>query len=284
MWTGKRQEGCEMKKIKVRDIKPDAQLAQRKGWQDVTVRWMVSAEETGSRHGCVAWIEVPPGVSYDIHRYGECERVVFVFTGSGEHLDSTRKLPLETGDAIYLAKGQWHGFRNSGPVPAQLLMLLAPIASPTQAGYEPYRALAAADGSGDPVVRVSGAVTPEDPDLRDDQGFIGLHVKWLINSETAPVEQMLFGLSRFDPTGSHVLHRHEHAEEVIYVIEGLGGLQLNEGYETPIEPGDLTFCAANEWHGHLAGSTEMKFIFLYLGAPSLAAAGYDVYEPDTIAH
>lgn len=266
---------------KVAAVAPDERLAAHEGWRDVEVRWVVSAYETGSRLGSVAWIDVPPGASYEVHRHPECERIVYVFEGGGSHLGSGGfEMALSADDAVLVRPGQWHGFSNDTVDPARLVVVYAPAARIADALYEAYDISAPALEGGNDVVRVSGSETREDPDLRDDQGFIDLHVKWLVNAEQAGSEHMLFGLSRFGPKGTHVLHRHPHAEEVCYVIEGEGGVQLTADGEFPIEPGELTFGEEGEWHGHVAGDEGMRFIFLYMGAPSLAAAEYELHDPD----
>lgn len=266
---------------KVAAVAYDERLAAHEGWRDVEVRWVVSADETGSRLGSVAWIDVPSGVSYEVHRHPECERIVYVFEGGGSHLGSGGfEMALSADDAVLVRPGQWHGFSNNTANPARLVVVYAPAARVADTPYEAYDGSAPALEGGNDVVRASGSETREDPDLRDDQGFIDLHVKWLVNAEQAGSEHMLFGLSRFGPKGSHVLHRHPHAEEVCYVIEGEGGVQLTADGEFPIEPGELTFGEEGEWHGHVAGDEGMRFIFLYMGAPSLAAAEYELHNPD----
>lgn len=259
----------------------DEGLVVHDGWRDVEVRWVVSADETDSRLGSVAWIEVPPGASYEVHRHPECERIVYVLEGEGFHCGSGDfDLKLDTDDALLVRSGQWHGFFNNTHKPARLISVYAPFAQVSEAQYQSY------DGRSDSlseeenaVVRVSGSETLEDPSLRDDEGFIDLHVRWLVNADQAASEHMLFGLSRFGPQGSHVMHRHPQAEEVCYVVEGKG-VQLTADGETPVGPGELTFCKKDEWHGHVAGDGGMRFIFLYMGAPSLSAAEYELYDPE----
>lgn len=263
-------------------VSRDQRLAGHDGWREVEVRWVVSADETGSKLGSMAWIEVPPGASYEVHRHPECERIVYVFEGEGLHRGSGDfELKLRTDDALLVRPNQWHGFVNDTREPVCLVVVYAPVARISDTPYQSYDGSSAAESEGgNEVVRVSGSETPEDPSLRDDQGFLDLHVRWLVNAEQAASEHMLFGLSRFGPGGSHVLHRHPHAEEVCYVIEGEGGVQLTADGEFPIEPGELTFGEEGEWHGHVAGDNGMRFFFLYMGAPSLAAAEYELHDPE----
>jgi quercetin dioxygenase-like cupin family protein len=264
-----------MIKRTLEEIEPDFAFAKRPGWGGAAVRWAVSRDTVGSELGSVAWIEADPGEGYPIERYPDCERIVYVARGSGRHVGAGEPIALRAGDGVLVPKGAWHGFVSDGTEPVLLVALFAPYADVSQASVE------VSDGepeSGPQVVRVAASEIDWDPTLDDDMGFEGLDVKWLVNGETAGAEHMLFGLSRFAPKGSHVLHRHPLVEEVCYVVDGRG-VQLLDGEPFPVGAGELTFAARGEWHGHRADpDTDMHFLFLYLGKSTLEAAGYELHR------
>ncbi len=263
-----------MQKSRIEELSPDRSWSSRYGFDGVTLRWAVSAARSRSRLGSLAWIEILPGGEYPVERMPECERILYVADGVGEHRDGSGVgTTLWQGDGLLVPKGAWHGLRNCGSAPALLIALFAPYADASRAAIEPWTAT---DEPGPPVVRVAASEVDYDPDLRDDMGFVGLDVKWLVNGDTAGAEHMLFGLSRFRPGGSHLLHRHPHVEETIYVIDGAGH-QLTSDGDVPVRTGDLTWGPTGEWHGHVADDAEMHFMFVYQGASTLEAAGYELH-------
>lgn len=268
-----------MIKQRIEELTPDPAYLDREGWRHVELRWAVSRAATRSELGSVALVDVAPGGGYPVERLPDCERIVYVVRGGGLHHGDGDSVRLREGDGVLVPEGAWHGFENDGGDPVRLVALFAPFADVAQAAAE--RLHAADRGAGPAVIRVSASEVDYDPDLRDDMGFVGLDVKWLVNADTAGARHMLFGLSRFAPGGSHVLHRHPLVEEVIYVVSG-AGQQLRDGDPVPVTAGDLTFASKGEWHGHVAGSEEMRFLFLYLGRSSLEQAGYELHD-DTVA-
>lgn len=268
-----------MQNSRIEELEADRAWASCRGFDGVTLRWAVSAARSGSQLGSVAWVEVAPGGRYPVERMPDCERILYVAEGDGEHLNGDGTVALREGDGVLVPKGAWHGFHNTGPSPVLLIALFAPYADASLAVSEPWTA------TGEPgpsVVRIAASETEYDPDLRDDMGFVGLDVKWLVNGDTAGAEHMLFGLSRFRPGGFHVLHRHARVEETIYVIDGVGR-QLTADGDVPVHAGDLTWGPAGEWHGHVAGDEEMQFMFLYQGASTLEAAGYELHADAPVA-
>jgi len=269
-----------MIKHRIEDLQPDHAHSLRDGYSETTIRWAVSRESAGAELGSVAWIEVAAGGRYPVERYPDCERIVYVASGAGVHHGDGEARQLSEGDGVLVPKGGWHGFENTSAEPVLLVALFAPYADVSEARCEQW---VAGSDPGPNVVRVSASEIDYDPDLRDDMGFIGLDVKWLVDAETAGAEHMLFGLSRFAPSGSHILHRHPQVEEVIYVVDGAGDQLVAGQPSVPIRTGDLTYASAGEWHGHQASvDREMHFMFLYLGRSSLADAGYELHA-DVIA-
>jgi mannose-6-phosphate isomerase-like protein (cupin superfamily) len=248
------------------------------GWEGATVRWPVSRAATGSETGSVAVIDVGGAGRYPVHQTPGCERIFYLLSGRGLHLGTGGPRPVEPGEALYIAPGQWHGFENLSSEPCRLIAVHAPEADPQRLIVN-YGAPDRLDGT---IRSVRAVDVADDPTLTPELWFPGLKVKWLITDETAGAHGCLLGTSWFHAHGEHELHRHPKAAEVIFFVNGDGALQLagGEGAEplpqqSHIVPGDVTYSPANEWHGHTAENQPMDFVFIYLGAASLAQAGYE---------
>jgi len=59
-----------------------------------------------------------------------------------------------------------------------------------------------------------------DPNLRGDEGWVGMDVQRIVTRNTVGSRQTVFGITTFPPGARHDIHSHQHAEEVEYLIEG----------------------------------------------------------------
>jgi quercetin dioxygenase-like cupin family protein len=146
----------------------------------------------------------------------ECEQATFLLSGSGLHLTDRAEVSQETGDAIYVSKGEWHGFRNTGTEVARLVTLHG-AGSLAEAGYESF--------AGQPDVKRIPRVAiirlrdlQGDVSLNQEAGFVGLGVFWLITRETVGAENILLGASTFEPSGVHQPHRHPDGDEILLLL------------------------------------------------------------------
>jgi quercetin dioxygenase-like cupin family protein len=252
----------------------DERVAERPEWERTEVRWLVDATHGRAELGALVLIAVQPDGGYAAHRYDDIDRTLYLLEGSGEHHAGEERVPLKRDDSLYVERGRWHGFRNLGGKPARLLVVYSP-----RNQFLDYALLADGDTKDQGLPVISLEQVPDDPDLADDQGWYGLSVKWLVTDESAGAQSALLGASRFEPGGSHVLHRHPIAEEILFVREG-GGWHLHpDGREEAIAPGTVTFAGRGEWHGFRARpDTETRCLFVYLGAAALDGAGYELME------
>jgi quercetin dioxygenase-like cupin family protein len=240
----------------------------------IETRWLIGAQETGANQGALMLVEYGVGARHDLHRHPNAECGIVLLSGHGVHLGEGAELAQSEGDAVFVAPGEWHGFRNDGDTPAVTLHLFGGAASLDEAGLEMRPDEAA---SGAPAVRkVSLATTPEDRDLSAGDGWYGLHVRWLLHSGSVGATQLTMNITEFDPGGAHELHRHDRCEEILYILEG-SGTHLTERKEIAVAAGDATFVGRNEWHG-LRNDTQttLAVVGCYAGAGSLDAAGYEV--------
>jgi quercetin dioxygenase-like cupin family protein len=174
--------------------------------------------------------------------------------------------------------GEWHGFENDGEGTVVTLHLFGGAANLEEAGLEELAGLGSSTqlGGGKAVKKVELSSTPEDASLSAGDGWFGLHVRWLLNSETVGARKLTMNVTAFDPSGAHELHRHDGCEEILYIIEGRGTHLSPEG-ETRVEQGDATFVRANEWHGFRNDPDVVTSVVgCYAGAGSLSDAGYEL--------
>jgi quercetin dioxygenase-like cupin family protein len=78
------------------------------------------------------------------------------------------------------------------------------------------------------MYKTSRAQTPEDPAIPARPGWEGMHVHWLADRGHGGTETTVFNVTEFPPNRSHEVHRHPHAEEYFFVLEG-SGQHLTDG-------------------------------------------------------
>jgi quercetin dioxygenase-like cupin family protein len=121
---------------------------------------------------------------------------------------------------------------------------------------------------------VAGAQT--DRTLAATGGFVDMGVRWLATSDTVGSSSLVVATSTFSPAGHHALHRHPHADEFFFVLDG-GGHHLASKGSIRLGPGDFVFVPAGEWHGYRTDpDTATNAIYGYLGVGSLEQAGYEL--------
>ena len=106
----------------------------------------------------------------------------------------------------------------------------------------------------------------------------GLIVRNVINKDDAGARRMILLSSELPPGKVHLLHRHPHAEQIMYVLEG-SCLALSESEPVRLNEGDAVFIAQGEWHG-VRNDTEQPAVTLaiYSGAGTLEEAGYEEHS------
>jgi quercetin dioxygenase-like cupin family protein len=184
-------------------------------------------------------------------------------------------VPINSGDATFVPKNIWHGFRNTGTEKAVLVSIYSPAAQPSDAGYESYSGNL---DTSEPakVAKVSLADLQGDTALDKDAGFVGLGVFWLATRDTVGTNDFLLGASTFEPGGLHEHHRHPNGDEFLFIIEG-GGDHLTPDGAVSLSAGEIAYIPANEYHGYQNRKGVLtKTLFGYFGPATLEEAGYEV--------
>ncbi len=125
--------------------------------------------------------------------------------------------------------------------------------------------------------------TNEDPEIPARPGWEGMHVWWLVTGGEAGSKKLVVNETIIPPNKWHEVHRHPHAEEAMYVLEG-SGLHLTETGSHRLDQGDVVYASSDEWHG-FANDTDqtVRVVGIFAGVNSYADAGYEIH-PEQPAH
>jgi quercetin dioxygenase-like cupin family protein len=117
-------------------IPADQTLRADRGWVDMEVRWLVTAESVGAEQTVVGRTVLRPGSQHDIHRHPNAEEWEYVVSGSGIKHVGDESLPLEAGDVVFVPRNVYHGLENaSGTEPLVTIWGYSGGATLEQAGY-----------------------------------------------------------------------------------------------------------------------------------------------------
>ena len=131
-----------------------------------------------------------------------------------------------------------------------------------------------------PPFRTTIDDVPLEENLREDEGWINMHVQYLINSERGGSDGLTVGRTVLPPGARHDRHLHTAADEFLVVMSGHGEIHTNKGRE-PSKAGDVIFTPRGNYHGFVnTGDEDVLLIWGWSGAGSLAAAGYGMPGPD----
>jgi quercetin dioxygenase-like cupin family protein len=112
--------------------------------------------------------------------------------------------------------------------------------------------------------------------LSEEDGWINMQVRFLIDQKTANSDKLVFGYTVLPPGARHERHRHFHVEEFLLVLKGRGYIYTDDGIE-PSGEGDVVFTERGHWHGfNNTSDKEVVLVWGWSGAGSLEAAGYEV--------
>jgi quercetin dioxygenase-like cupin family protein len=127
------------RKVHIDDVGPDhvtTPEAGKPGWIDMDVRWLVTNDTVGSDESVFGVTYFPPGATHDIHRHENAEEVEYLIQGEGVARVGDDDVAMRVGDAVFVPRNDYHGFRNtSDSETAVMVWCYAGAASLEQAGY-----------------------------------------------------------------------------------------------------------------------------------------------------
>ncbi len=90
---------------------------------------LMDAGELGSRHMTVTWVDVPTGVSQELHSHEEAEQVYVVVKGTGTLSTTGDTETLQPGDLALIPPATDHTLANESEEPLSLLSVQSPAVS-----------------------------------------------------------------------------------------------------------------------------------------------------------
>ncbi|WP_327682548.1 cupin domain-containing protein [Kitasatospora sp. NBC_00458] len=266
-------------------------------------RRLIDPNHLPSARGGLTVETLPPGVRVEQHPSRVAELVTVVLSG---RIRAAGRV-LGPGEGLYHPPGSSCGLTalpgapaavltvrpvsdvGGGPAPLPYAVPLGPPRPGTRTASA-TRTVPAARRSGDEDPHPYGPGSGSGPGPRPGSGrpvaagriagSAGMEVRWLATADTVGARRLTVAASAFAAGGRHDLHRHPHADEFFLVLSGGGG-HLTGNAEVPLRAGDLVYVPAGEWHGFRPGpAAPTTALYGYLGASSLAGAGYQLRPSD----
>ena len=125
--------------MKVRNIHDvAAQVMTRPDQEGLIVRNVIDRDKAGATSMILLSSELPPGRVHMLHRHPNAEQIMYVAEGSCVALSEGEPVRLKEGDAVFIARDEWHGVRNDSDRPALTLVIYSGAGSLEEAGYEEH--------------------------------------------------------------------------------------------------------------------------------------------------
>ncbi|MFD6287074.1 cupin domain-containing protein [Streptomyces sp. NPDC060205] len=113
-----------------------------------------------------------------------------------------------------------------------------------------------------------------------DTGWVQMTVRFLATKDHLGSTHSVFGHSVMPPGSRHETHRHPHAEETIFMLQGQGVYRIGDDW-VAMKAGDVALVPPDVPHGfwNTHDTEDVVMVWTYSGANSLDDAGY-VHVPD----
>lgn len=216
---------------------------------------LLSGQETG---GTLALFidEVPPNTGPPLHIHQHEDETFYILEGELVVQINAEQLPVSAGCSVFLPRGVPHTFINTGTTTARVLVMLTPgglerffaEVEPLVTQIEPdmtaVLGLAAnygieavgppLSGQVDDTSSANGHTRIPRPDTAVTFSIPGGEtMRILLNSEQT-AGQLALLVGEIPPGSGTSLHRHQHEDELIYVLEGTLDLQLGQEMATAV--------------------------------------------------
>ena len=129
------------------DVKDEVLHQPAAGFFNMGTRMLLNAD----KHGYRSFIFGQSSFASDtgvhaLHRHPAADELFYVWEGVGAHLDTDGKEhPMCAGDAVFVPRNEWHGFRNTGDLPVRAFFCLIGAGVMQRAGNEILQNGAAVD-------------------------------------------------------------------------------------------------------------------------------------------
>ena len=121
-------------KVSLADTAADPGIPER-GWVNMDVRWLVTAESVGAKQGVFGVTIFAPGARHELHRHPNAEEVEYLISGQGVAYVDDDAIELGQGEAVFVPRNAYHGFANTSSAEVVMAWLYAGAASLEAAGF-----------------------------------------------------------------------------------------------------------------------------------------------------
>jgi quercetin dioxygenase-like cupin family protein len=123
--------------VEIRNIRDvAAEVMTRPDQEGLIVRNVINKDDTGARGIILLSSELPPGKVHLLHRHPNAEQIMYVLEGSCLALSEGEPVRLQEDDAVFIARGEWHGVSNDTDAPVVTLVIYSGAGTLEEAGYE----------------------------------------------------------------------------------------------------------------------------------------------------
>ena len=108
------------------------------GFFHMSAKLLVNGPSEGRRSFTVGMGTFAPGGGcHALHRHPQAEEAFYVWDGEGAHLAADgSEHAMSPGELVWAARGEWHGFRNTGRTPVRAFFCYLGVDELAGAGYE----------------------------------------------------------------------------------------------------------------------------------------------------
>ena len=122
-------------KIPLESVPVDDVNTEDTGWENMTVRWIVTRDTVGSTDHVVGVTVFPPGARHRHHRHPNAEETEYLIKGSGIARVGDVDIEQGPGDTVFVPKGEVHGFWNNTDEETVMIWTYGGAASLAEAGF-----------------------------------------------------------------------------------------------------------------------------------------------------
>lgn len=121
-------------KVSVHETESSPGIPER-GWLDMDVRWLVTADSVGATQTVFGITYFPPGSKHELHRHPNAEEVEYLISGTGIAYVGDDSVELSPGEAVFVPRNEYHGFENNSDAEVVMAWYYAGAASLEDAGF-----------------------------------------------------------------------------------------------------------------------------------------------------
>jgi mannose-6-phosphate isomerase-like protein (cupin superfamily) len=86
----------------------------------------------------------------------------------------------------------------------------------------------------------------------------GSNIRSILDRTNAPVQKQSLAEARLSAGGATQRHQHKHSEELYFILEGTGTMEM-DGEVCSVGSGDAILIPAGAWHS-ISAETELRFL------------------------